>query len=547
MSAKNCPETARQKMINMMYLVLTAMLALNVSAETLYAFKLIDGSLMQTFYSSKRKNELIVRDLGTAAEANPGKAEDWYNIAKQLQDRSAEMVHYINEIKEELATGAKAEPKEEGPYIEEYPIIVINNGDSLVLKAQDDLNITPEVMLNKGRGKELQTAINDYKTYLISIIQNYSGRNSEKIIETINQSINVDDPKKRRGDAGENYRTWVKQNFESSPVVASITMLSKYQNDIMNAESEVLRFLFNQIDASSFKFTGLKARVIPKSKLIFEGQKFEAKIFLSAEDSTQALNVFMSNGQKLKLNEDGDAIYTAPGLKADNYTRSGYIEYTIPESNETGRASFDFDFQVAKSAITVAPTKMNVLYKGLENPISISVAGVSSDKIIPEFTNGAIEQMPDGEWIAKPLNLDYNGKNSKVKVYAMFDNEKRLMGEMPFRVKKVPDPVAIVGGKSSGVISKENLTAQTGVFSELKDFDFDLNFVVTGFDIAVASSGGLTQTLTSNSYLFTSEQLRLLRTLNTGSKISIENIKARIEGDPNDPIRPLNSIILTIQ
>ncbi len=547
MSAKNCPETARQKMINMMYLVLTAMLALNVSAETLYAFKLIDGSLMQTFYSSKRKNESIVRDLGTAAEVNPEKAQEWYDIAKDLQIKSVEMVQYINEVKEELATGAKAEPKEEGPYLEEFPIVVTNSGDSLVLKAQDDLNITPEVMLTKGRGKELQSSIEEYKSYLISIIEKYSHRNSNKMIENINESINVSDPQKIKGQAGENYRTWVQQNFESTPVVASITMLSKYQNDVMNAESEVLRFLFNQIDASSFKFTGLKARVIPKSKLLFEGQEFEAKIFLSAEDSTQELEVFMSNGQKLKLNNDGDAIYTATGLKADEYERSGYIEYTIPESDEKGRAPFNFDFKVVESAITVAPTKMNVLYKGLDNPISISVAGVSSDNIIPEFSNGTIEESGNGDWIAKPKNLDHNGSQSKVMVYAMFENEKRLMGEMPFRVKKVPDPIATIGEKSSGVISKENLTAQTGVFAELADFDFDLNFIVTGFDIAVASSGGLTQTLTSNSYRFTSEQLRLLRTLNTGSKISIENIKARIDGDPNDPTRPLNSIVLTIQ
>lgn len=121
------------------------------------------------------------------------------------------------------------------------------------------------------------------------------------------------------------------------------------------------------------------------------------------------------------------------------------------------------------------------------------------------------------------------------------------MGESKFRVKRVPDPKATVAQLNSGTIDRDKLRAQTGVFAHLEDFDFDMQFEVTSFDFSVATSGGMTTTLRSNTYTFTSEMKTLISGLGAGAKISIENIKARKEGDKNDPERILSPIVLTVK
>jgi gliding motility-associated protein GldM len=546
MATKNCPETPRQKMINMMYLVLTAMLALNVAAETLYAFKIVDSSLMKTYLSFTDKNQTLMADFNRAYDLNQGKVERWRNMAEDVHAKSDSLINYIIDTKEMLALAVNASPKEADEEIgENLPYIVTNDNDTLIIERQDDLNASPEVMLTREQGKNLQNHINKYKADLIEIVGDYP-----TLAENLHSSLDVDDPEKGEKGGGDSYRTWVQQNFEATPVIAAITLLSKLQIDVRNAESAILRYLYNQIDASSFKFTGLKATVIPEASYIFQGQEYKARIFLSAEDSTQELEVYM-NGQNQPLPvENGDAIFSIKPNEAGEYSYSGEIRYRNPDGEGFGTKPFSLDFKVARPAVTVSPTKMNVLYKDLQNPISISVPGVPLGNITPTCTNGTIykdESVAEGNWIVEPDELDYNGENTKIIVNAELNGEMKEMGEMVFRVKKVPDPVAQVAGMTSGTIGQERLALQGGVMAVLEDFDFDLSFQVTSFDMSVPTSGGMTTTLQSNSWAFTNEQKKLLNSLGTGDRVSFENIKAKIEGDEDDQERQLSPIILKIQ
>lgn len=544
MGTKNCPETPRQKMINMMYLVLTAMLALNVAAETLQAFKIVDKSLMKTYLSFSDKNISLIANFKSAFLINPDKVENWMKLANDVHAKSDSVIRYIVDTKEVLALRAGAKPKPVDEILtDEYPFVVTNSNDTLILESQDDLNASPEVMLTRGRGNDLQKIINQYKSELISII------NDSSIIENLNSSLDVNNPTRDEAliDRNQlNFRTWAQQNFEATPVIAAITLLSKLQIDVRNAESAVLRDLYNQIDASSFKFTGLKATVIPEASYIFEGQTYKARIFLSAEDSTQKLEVFIGGSNVPLKTEGNEAIYTFVPNQLGVFKYKGQIKYRNPSGVGYSNVDFEQEYQVARPGVTISPTKMNVLYKDLKNPIDIAVPGIPSDKLRPSCTNGRMYKEGD-VWIIEPSELDYKGERTKVIVYADLNGIQKSMGEMVFRVKKVPDPVAMVAQMSSGNIARERLRLQQIVSATLVDFDFDLSFEVTNFDMSVPTSGGLTTTLHSNSFRFTDEQKRMLNGLGAGDKVSFENINAKISGDKNDAERKLSPIILTVQ
>lgn len=545
MGTKNCPETPRQKMINMMYLVLTAMLALNVAAETLHAFKIVDKSLMKTYITFTDKNETLLSDFEHSYELNSTKAEKWRNLAKEVNAHSDSLVNFLIDTKEMLARAAGGENIEPGVKpTDEFPIIITKDQDSIILKRQDDLNVSPELMLTKGRGKELQDKVNEFRSYLSELV-----KGNPAIIANLESSLDVSDPvrDKLKFSKGEtmNFNTWPQESFEASPVIASITLLSKLQIDVRNAESAVLRHLFNQIDASSFKFSGMQAKVIPEASYIFQGQPYKARIFLSAEDSTQDLEVYI-NGSTTPLSVEGnEAIYSFTPTEPGVYKYKGQIKYRNPDGDGFSYKNFEREYEVAKPAATISPTKMNLLYKGLKNPIDIAVPTISSDRLTPTCTNGKMYKEGD-LWIIEPNDLDPKGENTKVIVNADLNGKQTFMGEMEFRVKKVPDPKATVAHLASGNIDGAVLRRQQIISADLEDFEFNLNFIVTSFDMSVSTSGYST-TLHSDSYSITSDQKRLINSLGPGEKVSFENIKAKIEGDPNDKDRPLSPIILTVQ
>jgi gliding motility-associated protein GldM len=543
MGTKNCPESPRQKMINMMYLVLTAMLALNVAAETLYAFKVVDESLMKTYLSFSDKNKVLVNDFSIQYDLNQERTEQWMNLAEEVHGESEDLISYIVDLKVLLAEASGALVKEPGKKLNPlYPLIITNEGDTIVLSKQDDLHASPQVMLTEGKGKELQDKVNLYRDKLIQIVNAHP-----QVTENLNSALDINDPERDEMSGSTiNYRTWVQQNFESTPVIASIALLSKLQIDVRNAESAVLRHLYNQIDAESFKFTGLSAKVMPEASYIFQGQEYRARIFLSAEDSTQALEVYMDGSERPLPIDGNEAVFSITPTNTGEHKYSGHIRYRTPGGEGYGTKPFEMNFRVAAPAVTIAATRMNVLYRDLKNPVSVSVPGVPSANLEAYCTNGNMYKDGDN-WIIEPAELDNLGEQTKVIVNANFNGEIKKMGEQTYRVMRVPEPRATVAGLSSGGIDREILRVQRAVMARLDDFYFDLRFEVTAFDMTVPAGGGMITTIPSNSFNFTDEQRRLLNNLGAGDRVSFENIRAKIEGGGPETERQLAPIILTVQ
>jgi gliding motility-associated protein GldM len=320
-----------------------------------------------------------------------------------------------------------------------------------------------------------------------------------------------------------NSPSWQESIFQGYPLVAVVTLMSKMQSDIRNTESDVANYLYAKIDATSFKFNKLKAQILPKTDYVLEGGTYEAKVFLSAVDTTAEPQIVVDGKQIPILEGEGVGVYKIPARTEGTHHWDGYINYKGP-SGQVRRYPFEGEYQVAKPSMTVSPTKMNVFYAGLANPVSISVPGIPSNKIMPSITNATIK--PNGRnYLVYPK---IPGRKSVITVKAEIDGHVKTIGSTDFRVKRVPDPVATVGGKNEGQITKNELLLEQGVYAEIPDFDFDMKFTVTSFVVST-TRGGFVVDKKSNSNMFTPDQINLMKSLNSGSRLYIENIVAKGE------------------
>ena len=320
------------------------------------------------------------------------------------------------------------------------------------------------------------------------------------------------------------------------------------QVDVRNAETEVLNFLYGQIDAASFKFNKIEAVVIPKtSNYVTLGSTYEAEVFIAASDTTQQPEILVGD-QKLPLDESGKGTYSVRPSSIGSKTWGGVINLRAPDGT-IRPYKFDSSYGVGEPNVVVSPTAMNVMYLGIPNPIDVSVPGVGADKIRISVVNGSFttEKVKNskgvafaGNWAVKP---DKAGQNVQVVVSSVENGKTISHGTREFRVKPLPKPEARFGGKNSGTISKASATAQAGVFAVMPDFDFDLQWQVTGFTLLYSDRMGDVEA-TSTSSTLTSQQKDLLNKLARNKDLIIKDIKAK--GPDGLPI-DLSAVILKIE
>lgn len=501
-----------------MYIVLTAMLALNVAAEVLEAFRVVDSSLIQTLKVVDYKNEQIYSSFEQAYIENPAKVEEWKNKADEVRNATGEIDSYIWQIKEELVkySGSKI-VSAENPLDETDFYFVSEGGDTLVITKEDDLNAPSELMITQKKATELRSKISSYRESLVSLID----EEDTELKELILGELATDDPVSRAKE-GKERKTWETQYFLDKPLVAILTLLSKIQIDVKNSEANVINYLYAEIDAGSFKFNKLGARVIANSNVVLQGEPYIAEVFLAAEDTTQQPQIFINNRPSKVV--DGKATYTGSTSQPGVFKWSGLIKYKTP-SGVIKNYPFEQEYQVSKPSVTMSATNMNVFYLGLKNPFDIGGGAIPDENLEVTMTNGKISKSGDA-YLIEPNALDEQGNRTKVSVYANIGGTRRLIDATEWRVKQVPDPVAQVGGQTGGDIRKERLQIEQGVMAVLKDFDFDFKYTVTQFELHTSNAAGYQVINKATSNRFTSEQLNQLKRVRPESIVYIANIKA---------------------
>ncbi|MBA7527447.1 hypothetical protein ES705_19623 [subsurface metagenome] len=529
-------ETPRQKMIGMMYLVLLALLALNVSKEVLDAFAILDTGLVSTRETLSATNEKFIADFAAQNQINPTKVGPWQDKALKVQEQAEKIVDFIQDKKLEMVIEAEGDNTKA---IEGKEINVE------LIDAKDNTQVPARIMIgdnNDRAGRKLREMVENFRNFLIKEI--VITEDADAIRNSIESSLNTEVKETDEITGMEGY-TWETEHFLDSPLAGVLTIMSGMQINVKNAESEALRYLYRQIDAGSFKFNQLVATVIPNSNYVIKGNDYRAEVFLAASDTTALPTIFVTQNpnpydsvksegadswvykKKDNLKYDtlvvekgsGKGIYSMPGSGLGSKYWGGIIEMTGPDGTKIIKP-FKRSYLVAEGSVTVAPIKMNVFYLGVDNPVDVSVAGVQPDKVDISVTN-ARHIKKKGSYIIRPIRPG----NAYVVVYANIEGRRREMGRREFRVKTVPNPVAMVNNQKGGRINKSVLLAQLGVFATMENFDFDLKFTVTEFTVS-ATVQGFTREFTSKSNRFIQEQMNLIRGLSRGQNVYIQDIKA---------------------
>lgn len=539
-------ETPRQKMIGMMYLVLTAMLALNVSAEVLDAFALVEEGLVQTAENFNEQTNTQYNRFAEAAVVNPAKATKWLGKANEVKSKSQELRDYIQDLKLEVVKKADGDESEA---IEGRVIIAEK------LKNKADLNVGGQILIGaekNGKGFDLKDKIDDFKELLNSLFEKNDKVKYAKLIETINKNLSTEDPKASEDGTT---RTWVTSRFDNIPVAAILPQLTSLQVNIINSEAEILGYLLGQINEGSFSFNVIEPNISPTSNYVIKGNKYNAVISMAAYDSTQNPIIYVGQYSEFK-DENGNTDYTMVGNYKTLTVENGKAIHEVPTS-QTGKIKysglilmkrpdggvikkpFNEEYEVAEPNVVVSPEKMNVFYKGVENPVSVSVAGIPGSDISAEISDGTIKRSGN-------LFTVLPGKVGQcdVKVYATIDGKKQLVDTKKFRVKPVPDPFAQITGFSGKNIARLDLMNSRGITVKMPEwFDFDLSFMVVSFKVSIIK-GGFEESASSENASFNDRQKTILKSVSRNDKVFIENIKVK---GPDGEIREINDIVLTVK
>ena len=498
MAIKKKKISPRQKMINLMYVVLMAMLALNVSSDVLNGFSLVDESLNRSTENANLVNRGIYENFEEQYKANPTKVKEWYDKAQHVRQISNKLYNLSEELK--IAIVKKSDGKE---------------GDIHNIRNREDLEAATFIMLapGTGRGQELHDAIVTYREEILSLVTD----STQKRI--IRSNLSTDVPRKPE-TMGKN---WQEYMFETMPTSAAVTLLTKLQNDVRYAEGEVLHTLVGNIGVKDIRVNELNAYVIPQSLTIVQGGKFSAQIVMAAIDTTNRPAIFVG-GRELQ-NERG--IYETVCGTTGQFSFKGFVEM-MNASGEKVRRDFEQKYNVIAPAATVSADIMNVLYAGYDNPISVSVPGVPTSQIsLTMAGGGTLSPKGEGKYIAKPTQV---GSEVTFNVSAQLEGRTQQMGQFKFRVRKLPDPTAYIAiGENQfkgGRISKQDIMEATQLHAAIDDGLLSIPFRVTGFTATFFDNMGNHLPEISDGANFSSRQKNQIRQLSRGKPFYISNIKA---------------------
>ncbi len=547
MSAANCPETPRQKMIGMMYLFLTAMLALNVSKEILNAFVVVNKGLETTNANYEGKNNATMGAIHFAYTNDKVKVRPTYDAAKAVQKRANQMVAYIDTLKRNVINVTVGEPLN-SLYADTVPLIDI--------EAKDDYDAPTRYFMGMsttdgkesvdGIGGEAPKLREELQTY-VSDLKSYMKQAKVKGVDNLGDlGVNTQDPNVKNSDNPEDNH-WASSKFYHLPLAATVAILTQMENQVRNAEATALNRLLSNIGATDMKVDNLEARVVPKSTYIVQGGEYEADLFVAAWSSTNNPKVIVGPANALDTNTlefktrdtihvpvvDGIGKYKVKTSSLGEKRYASIIEVKNTSTGEVNKYPLTVDgdyfasYMVAKPSAVISPTKMNVFYIGVDNPVSISVPGFAAQNISPSITGGTItaKNKAKGEYIVKVKK----GRVAKIRVTATDENGKSFpFPAQDFRIKKVPAPVAKVAGMTSGKITKSKFLAAGGIKAEMENFDFELPAVVTSFTVSLTING-LAKDMPVKGNRFDPVQ-RDLKKLRRGTRITLTDIKAKVAG-----------------
>lgn len=508
----------RQKMINLMYIVLTAMLALNVSSDVLNGFSQVQKGLTRTNHTLSGRNQALLGELAKFNAKFPKTGKQWLDMGNAVHGATDSLYNYIESLKLEIVRVA------DGPQGKVEHII-----------NQDNLDAASQVMLppTGKKGAELKARIDRYRNYIVSLL------NDPQKQASVEDALSTASVK-----SGGMTKKWQESMFENMPSIAAVTLLSKLQNDIRFSEGVVLNQIMSSLDTGELRVNLVDAFVVPQSRIVMRGQKYSANIVMAAVDTMQRPRVYV-NGHMLG---NSKGLYEVSTSATGNFEYSGWIEVTGRDGTVT-RRNFKSSYTVIEPMATISATMMNVFYAGINNPIAISVAGVPQTSISATMTNGTLTKQGEG-WIARSSKI---GAECEISVTAEIDGQRTNVGSAKFRVRKLPDPTPFItytgaGGhpaqyKGGKPFPKGTLLGARGLDAAIDDDLLKIDYQVVSFEMVIFDQMGNAMSEKSAGSSFSERQRAAMRNMRHGRRFYISRVRATGPDGVTRDISPMEVIV----
>ena len=529
-------ETPRQKMISMMYLVLTALLALNVSKEVLDAFVVVNESVELTNDIFSNKLHDTYGTFKKKYDHNQTKVKPFWDKATRARILSDELISYIQQLKYNL--------------IAQTENISSDSARNLSIRQMDNKDNYTEptnfFMSDFGndsttRSRQLKNRIDEYRQNMLNLVD---PKYQQKIkLGLVTNGI--------YHDANGQTQNWETHNFYYTILAADITILNKIITEVQNAEFDVVNTLLTAIDVDDFKYDKIDAKVLPESNFLFTGEVYKAEIFVAAYDTSQSPEVFLMIGadsmstaeisEETRIKSSGGKInINFPARNAGNQKYAGIVRVKT-STGDYNNYHFSDQYIVANPTLSISIQNMNVFYIGIDNKISISIPGIPGQDLSVSISCGTISPDPlSNNWV---VNVPSGHRETFISVSGNQNGLVTDFGVKKFRIKRVPDPVAIIANKNEGIVKKEILLAAGAIVPKIPDdFEYNLAFQIRSFQMTIQRGFNIYHFSAEGGKL-SDEMMEQIAKAKTNQTILFDNIIAR---GPDGADRPLSPIFLTI-
>ncbi|UZO81415.1 gliding motility protein GldM [Aquimarina sp. ERC-38] len=504
----------RQKMINLMYLVFIAMMALNMSKEVLAAFGLMNEKLSESNATTTERNTAFMAGLTEKVSEQPAKYKPLKEKADQVSAETKELNTYIENLKGTILKDVE-DPTD-------YQVMDKN----VVL---DELffasgNITPA-------GKEFMSKIDKYRTGVTGVISDQY----PKIAENIEKEFSTEKITNREGQKVD----WLKYNFEGFPMIASVTKLTQIQNDIKSTESKVLSAMLSGQLQSEVSLSNFQAIVVPDKTAFFSGEPFKGRIILGKRDKTLKAFKVVVNGKELDAEsmQEGQTLLDFPAGNVGEREIKGEFQFKEGDSIVTIPIESSYAVIPKPNSAVISADKMNVVYRGVKNPMTISIPGVPT---INASAPGLRKSGGAGRYVMDVTTV--RSREVDIKVSGKLPNGTSITSSKKFRIKDIPRPVGTVRGEEGSIKMSKSGLDKASIGAILPDFDFDIKLKVTGFKFKVEGQ----PTISVNGGRLSSKAKSALRKAKRGSSVQVIDIKAQLASNSGYKLKKISPVIIEL-
>jgi gliding motility-associated protein GldM len=509
--------TPRQKMINLMYLIFIAMLALNMSKEVLSAFGILNVKIVESNAITDQRNESSFAQLAQKAVDQPGQFGDKKIKVEKIRAISKEFNDYIENIKTSVTKDFERDSKGNLPYEE------MDKGDLI-----DRMFFTGDKVSKTGQ--EFLDKINNYSAQIKQVGGSSIAESEMNKIEARFATKPVFSEK-----AGANL-DWIDYHYKGFPLIATVTNLSQLQADIKTTESDVMSGMFQSDLVAAASLTAYQPIVVLDKSVFFQGEAVKGKIILGKFDPSLKAKSVIINGSSVAA-QAGQAVFSFGAGNIGEHPITG--SFNFDEGGKVVSLPIRDQYVVVarpKSA-TISADKMNVVYRGVVNPMTISFAGISADKV--SASAPGLSSAGGGKFNMSPAS----GNEVVINVTGTLPDGSKVSDKKTFRIKGIPGPTGTIRGEA-GVVKgpKSNLEIAT-IGATLEDFDFEVGLNVVGFNLKVTGQ----PTVVVQGDKLNSQCKSVLSKAGRGDQVTISEIKTKLVGAGNYLLPRTAPVIFEIQ